>query len=1068
MTPPETEAVEEESPPAVEEPAVEEPAVEEPAVEEPAVEEPADEEPAVEEPAIQEPAAEELAVEEPAVQEPAAEELAVEEPAVKEPAAEEPAVEKPAVEEPAVEEPAVEEPPVEAGSGAAVLAEVAPALTLATRTAPDVPKDTLGAAVGDPFIPGEHVSPTLEGCRADPSAYIRVVTGPVVTYICPDAEYTSGNLGKGWNELDLVPHRLTTVLGSQDTATTTYDLILAADNSLGTYEGYDIVTVPVVNDRLSHSSCTITASGQAQKEDVTGGVDDAVYRYVTISQDKGTTCVFDYDLRLSNSAALYSGSSLQAYMFEAADFQTGKRTVPIPVGEVLPQEISKDATATQGMTYEWTIDKTVTKSLDFGDTCLVDLASQDVSVLVEWTRVGPIEQGAISYEATIYATNPSLRAIQITITDQIYGVLGGDKTLEETVTLPPVLVPAGATDRVVGEISATIEGTYDAVYDKATAEYFDPDLGVPIDPDKTAEHTADIESGTANSTVTIKDVEEISAGFSFEVTAASDLSGFPGGVLPGAAGPGDAVTWSKSVSDSGSVTFTKAVTPDVGYSGLGTLKDVATVSAGQKVLDRVERTTDLSADKLVDLTVVKNTPDVFTGPQSASFTFQVLRGDVVVRSQSMVVDESTPLVNGVRVASVTFTGLEPAEYTVRELPAVGWQPAADQIVDLASSDVVCDATVTFTNATLPGDIEVTKVDDTTGATLAGATFQLWADAGTIGELGTGDVKVDATKTTGTDGKAGWTDLAWGTYLIQEVTPPVGYALSVPPIQAAVINATLNGGTISLTFKNFKLGTKSGYKWNDVTPNGVWDTGEPGINGVTIQLWADLDGSGTVTTGDTVAATAVTAKGGPRATDGYYAFTGLKAGKYVVAEVCQTGWVQSTPTPVGGVCGTGVHPITVVSGFTDVENNFGNYKPGVPTLDKASVPGDGLVLVTDVITFSVTVGNIGGAVISGPVVDTLPPGLKALAGTATGGGVISTDGRSVTWQVTLAPAASLTFFYQAEVVDAEVVDGQTLVNVATFLGTQGLDDAHGGHPRRDRGGGGRGGGRGGRGDRGDWC
>ena len=59
-------------------------------------------------------------------------------------------------------------------------------------------------------------------------------------------------------------------------------------------------------------------------------------------------------------------------------------------------------------------------------------------------------------------------------------------------------------------------------------------------------------------------------------------------------------------------------------------------------------------------------------------------------------------------------------------------------------------------------------------------------------------------------------------------------------------------------------------------------------------------------------------------------------------------------------------------------------------------------MTDVITFSVTVGNIGGAVISGPVVDTLPLGLKALAGTATGGGVISADGRSVTWQVTLAP------------------------------------------------------------------
>ena len=74
-------------------------------------------------------------------------------------------------------------------------------------------------------------------------------------------------------------------------------------------------------------------------------------------------------------------------------------------------------------------------------------------------------------------------------------------------------------------------------------------------------------------------------------------------------------------------------------------------------------------------------------------------------------------------------------------------------------------------------------------------------------------------------------------------------------------------------------------------------------------------------------------------------------------------------------------------------------------------------------------------ISGPVVDTLPSGLKVVAGTITGGGVPSADGRSVTWQVTLAPATSLTFFYQAEVVDSEVVDGQVLVNVATFLGLQ---------------------------------
>src|SRR5688572_11559382 len=47
-----------------------------------------------------------------------------------------------------------------------------------------------------------NVQITLEGCRNDGT-----ITFPALgPFICPDAAYTSGNLGKGWNELDLVPH----------------------------------------------------------------------------------------------------------------------------------------------------------------------------------------------------------------------------------------------------------------------------------------------------------------------------------------------------------------------------------------------------------------------------------------------------------------------------------------------------------------------------------------------------------------------------------------------------------------------------------------------------------------------------------------------------------------------------------------------------------------------------------------------------------------------------------------------------------------------------------------------
>ena len=65
-------------------------------------------------------------------------------------------------------------------------------------------------------------------------------------------------------------------------------------------------------------------------------------------------------------------------------------------------------------------------------------------------------------------------------------------------------------------------------------------------------------------------------------------------------------------------------------------------------------------------------------------------------------------------------------------------------------------------------------------------------------------------------------------------------------------------------------------------------------------------------------------------NGYYEFTGLKAGKYLVAEDCRAGWIQLDPKPHSDTeadCGTGIHPITVTSGFSDKNNNFINFELG---------------------------------------------------------------------------------------------------------------------------------------------
>ena len=69
----------------------------------------------------------------------------------------------------------------------------------------------------------EHLTVKITGCR-DPSVNLEETD-----FICADGDYTPGNLGKTWNELDLVPHRLTTSLGTQETATEHYAIAIFAE-----------------------------------------------------------------------------------------------------------------------------------------------------------------------------------------------------------------------------------------------------------------------------------------------------------------------------------------------------------------------------------------------------------------------------------------------------------------------------------------------------------------------------------------------------------------------------------------------------------------------------------------------------------------------------------------------------------------------------------------------------------------------------------------------------------------------------------------------------------------------
>ncbi len=135
------------------------------------------------------------------------------------------------------------------------------------------------------------------------------------------------------------------------------------------------------------------------------------------------------------------------------------------------------------------------------------------------------------------------------------------------------------------------------------------------------------------------------------------------------------------------------------------------------------------------------------------------------------------------------------------------------------------------------------------------------------------------------------------------------------------------------------GNKSGTKFEDLDGDGVKDGGEPGLDGWTINLWAD-DGDtvGVLDVNDTWLDDAVTGDGDWA--DGYYEFPNLQAGAYIVCEESMTGWVQTFPNAVAGevidTCDDFDDPdsdaqeefgykFTIVGGVDNTGNDFGNFE-----------------------------------------------------------------------------------------------------------------------------------------------
>jgi LPXTG-motif cell wall-anchored protein len=141
---------------------------------------------------------------------------------------------------------------------------------------------------------------------------------------------------------------------------------------------------------------------------------------------------------------------------------------------------------------------------------------------------------------------------------------------------------------------------------------------------------------------------------------------------------------------------------------------------------------------------------------------------------------------------------------------------------------------------------------------------------------------DATTVTAADGTYSFNDLDLGDYEVGEQVP-AGYKQIEPEDGTYEFELSVEEPEVAeLDFINeLVTGSISGHKWQDNNWNKIHDSGEPGMSGITIELWQN---------GAMITSTVTGA-------DGSYSFDNLTPGNYTVKEVLETGMVPGMPTSV---------------------------------------------------------------------------------------------------------------------------------------------------------------------------
>ena len=198
-----------------------------------------------------------------------------------------------------------------------------------------------------------------------------------------------------------------------------------------------------------------------------------------------------------------------------------------------------------------------------------------------------------------------------------------------------------------------------------------------------------------------------------------------------------------------------------------------------------------------------------------------------------------------------------------------------------------------------GRLTINKVDADTGKALAGVTYRLFDSAGN---------KI-ADTTTGTGGKAVFSDLPLGSYTYQEISAPEGYVVDNTKYQI-----TITTGTLNITETRTNTMAKG-----SLTVRKVDVTGSP-LAGAELLLETSADGQTWTEVGRITTDNTVIAKRSDLKTGAQYRVTETKApaGYTLMAEPLFTGTLDSTnPDVTITACNSAgfVLPFTGGVGFT---------------------------------------------------------------------------------------------------------------------------------------------------------